>query len=78
MRINVTNNFLCKDYIVTALNSPQIRTLIVELMSGMDRQQVNISQDKYKTLLLPLPPLNEQRRIVARLEKLLPLCEKLK
>lgn len=36
-----------------------------------------ISQDKYKEMLFPLPPLAEQKRIVAAIEKLLPLCEKI-
>ena len=31
-----------------------------------------------KNYLVPLPPLAEQRRIVAKLEEILPLCEKLK
>lgn len=44
-------------------------------MSEMDRQQVNISQDKYKTLPISLPSLAEQKRFVARLEELLPMCE---
>ena len=74
----MTDDFIDKDYIVMLLNSPEIRKLIVGLMSGMDRQQVNISQDKYKTLPIPLPPLAEQKRIVVQLEELLPLCERLK
>ena len=78
LRINMTDDFVDKDYIVMLLNSPEIRKIIVGLMSGMDRQQVNISQDKYKTLPIPLPPLAEQKRIVAKLDELLPLCERLK
>ncbi len=34
--------------------------------------------DRIATLPIPLPPLAEQKRIVAKLEKLLPLCERLK
>ena len=74
----MTDDHVYKDYIVMVLNSPQIRQIIISLMSGMDKQQVNISQDKYKTVPIPLPPLAEQKRIVAKLEELLPLCEKLK
>ena len=78
LRINMTDHFIYKKYIIMVLNSPSIRQLIIGLMSGMDKQQVNISQEKYKTLLTPIPPLAEQKRIVAKLEELLPLCERLK
>ena len=78
LRINMTEKHIHKDYIVMVLNSPEIRQLIMGLMSGMDKQQVNISQDKYKTVPIPLPPLAEQKRIVAKLEGLLPLSERLK
>ena len=78
LRINMTNEHIYKDYVIMVLNSPQIRQMIIGLMSGMDRQQVNISQDKYRTLPIPLPPLAEQKRIVAKLEEILPLCDRLK
>lgn len=77
LRINMTNQFIYKDYVVMVLNSPQIRQMIIKLMSGMDKQQVNISQDKYRTLLIPIPPLEEQKRIMTKLEEILPLCERL-
>ena len=38
----------------------------------------NLNHNILKKMPVPLPPLAEQKRIVARLEKLLPLCEKLK
>lgn len=38
----------------------------------------HISPNQVGNIAVPLPPLAEQKRIVARLEELLPLCERLK
>ena len=40
--------------------------------------QPGLSVANIVKVLIPLPPLAEQKRIVARLEELLPLCERLK
>ena len=38
----------------------------------------NLNHNFLKALPFPLPPLAEQKRIVAKLEEILPLCERLK
>ena len=37
-----------------------------------------LSSNALHRLVVPLPPLAEQKRIVAKLEELLPLCERLR
>ena len=39
--------------------------------------QESISIEAIRNVLLPISPINEQKRIVARLEQLLPLCDEL-
>ena len=56
--------------------SPQFQKELLDNCTGTTAK--GIKADKLKHLLIPLPPLAEQKRIVARLEELLPLCERLK
>ena len=44
-------------------------------MSLMLNKKLMTEEDK---VIIPLPPLAEQKRIVAQLEEFLPLCERLK
>lgn len=61
------------------------REYLVHMLRHMDLGKNNnataqpvVSGKKIYPLLIPLPPLAEQKRIVAKLEELLPLCERLK
>ncbi len=49
----------------------------VRSFTGTAGQQ-RVHKEYIATCLIPLPPLAEQKRIVAKIEELLPLCEKLK
>lgn len=67
---------LYPNYIKFALESPYMQTEIRRDSMATTVAQLTII--KLKSLLLPLPPLAEQHHIVAKLEELLPLCDKLK
>lgn len=67
---------LCNDYVLQVINSAYFRN---SLLGDTGTTTINqITQDMLKNALVPLPPLAEQKRIVAKLEELLPLCERLK
>ena len=65
-------------YVLWALRTPVVRNQFSAAATGTSESMKNISQDIIKNTLIPLPPLAEQKRIVTRLEELLPLCEGLK
>ena len=58
------------------LMTPMVINALTEQQKGIGAKHVNVSD--VCNLILPLPPLAEQKRIVAKLEEILPLCERLK
>ena len=67
---------LCAWYLVYALRSNLFYKAIRSQMKGTGITRITLKQ--IEPMLIPLPPLAEQKRIVQKLEEILPLCDKLK
>lgn len=65
-----------KDYLYYLLSSNMVYNQFCRRVSGAVVN--NLNSDKVSNTVVSLPPLAEQKRIVAKLEKFLPLCDKLK
>lgn len=76
IRIRV-NSAASPEFVALALNAGFSRDCVEAAKSGMAVMQMNISQDKLKAVPIPLPPLAEQHRIVARVDELMALCDQL-
>ena len=64
------------DYIFYILKSPTIKSQCDAVATGTAQKTVGLKS--LRNLIVPLPPLAEQKRIVEKLEELLALCERLK
>ncbi len=61
-------------YILRFLTTPSFYSQINTYDNGT--AQPNLSADNVANFIIPLPPLSEQRRIVAKIEELMPLVER--
>ena len=73
----LSNRFDCYsvDFLYYILSSPFAYYQFCDSVSGAVVK--NLNSDKVSNALFPLPPLNEQRRIVQRIEELFPLVKEL-
>lgn len=76
-QINVVSPIACvSEYLFAVMQSAYFTTSMKERAGGTATPIIN--RGLWDALLIPLPPLAEQKRIVAKLEEILPLCERLK
>ena len=75
--VRALGDTLVRDYLLWFFKTDYFIVNGVKSFSGTAGQQ-RINKDYMANCFIPLPPLAEQKRIVAKIEELLPLCEKLK
>jgi type I restriction enzyme S subunit len=75
IKLRVTPEAANRRYIVHALNSQFVRAQILAITKGV--AQLKISLGRFTSIVLPLPPLAEQHRIVAEVDRRLSLADDL-
>lgn len=76
-QINVISPIACSSkYLFAVMQSAYFNTTMKEQAGGTATPIIN--RGLWDSLLIPFPPIAEQKRIVAKLEEILPLCKRLK
>lgn len=74
--LKYSHSYIDEAFLYYLLKSPLVQMQATENTRGVGNK--NWVLDAIAKTLVVLPPLDEQKRIVAKLEELLPLCERLK
>ena len=77
IRIRLSHRFSSQRYVNLAMNAPIFRETQIVPLIKKQTGQANVNGTALKHMLLPLPPLAEQRRIVAKVDELMALCDRL-
>lgn len=76
VRLKLTS--LCeRRYVNLANSAPLARDYYSRVAGGTSSSMKNVSREQILNLPLALPPLNEQHRIVAKVDELMDLCDRL-
>ena len=77
IRIRLSQTSSLPRYVNFAMNAPVFRETQIAPLIKKQTGQANVNGTALKHMLLPLPPLSEQHRIVAQVDKLIALCDRL-
>lgn len=74
-RLRVKPDVALPGFLEIVLNSPDVLYVLDELKTGISDSGLNLTQKRFKELLVPLPPLVEQQRVIAEVERNLSLAD---
>ena len=77
IRIRLSQTSSSPRYVNLAMNAPVFRETQIAPLIKKQTGQANVNGTALKHMLLPLPPLAEQRRIVAQVDELIALCDRM-
>jgi len=69
-------NYVLSEYLYAYFANPTVQTVIESHSDGTTKQK-ELATITIKNYFIPLPPLNEQRRIVAQIDAVLPILDNL-
>lgn len=77
IRIRFLNSLISPLYVNLAMNAPYFRA--TQIVPELQQQcgQANVNGSKLRNMMIPLPPIAEQHRIVAKVDELMTLCDRL-
>jgi type I restriction enzyme, S subunit len=77
IRIRFLSELVDPTYVNLAMNAPYFRATQIVPELRQQCGQANVNGTKLRNMLIPLPPIAEQHRIVKRVTELLTLCDQL-
>jgi len=76
-RIRLKENLIAPQFFEYTLNSPKYIRVMENIKTGINDSGVNLTQNRFLDLEIPLPPLPEQQIIVQEIETRLSVCDKI-
>ena len=77
IRMRVSREHFSPYFLNVAMNTPEFRETQIVPLIKKQTGQANVSGTALKNMLVPVPPLAEQHRIVAKVDELVALCDRL-
>ncbi|WP_136259966.1 hypothetical protein [Rhodanobacter lindaniclasticus] len=66
-RIRCDESRVDKEFLELVLNAPHMVNKIDELKTGINDSGLNLTQDRFFTLMIPVPAVDQQRRLVEQI-----------